>query len=103
MGRVLKIRLGRTVDIPVTGLPVPTVILRKNNTNSDKCQSKGDILQFGPAEKSDHGITYSITAWNCFNSVTESFVADVLSKCWSSIVGCVKSSVCFHFLFISSS
>ena len=82
MGRLFQVRVGRSVDIPVVGLPVPTVILKKNNANVSigKYKLEKEILQFGPIEELDHGI-YSITVSNCFNAANASFAVDVLSKC----------------------
>ena len=78
---VFNVTLGKTLSIPVTGRPLPAIVL-ENSGSISKCQLKGGMLEFGPVELSDHGITYSITASNCFNSVTESFAVNVLSKCW---------------------
>ena len=98
VGRLFKVRLGSSVDITVAGLPVPTVLLKKNNAdvNSDKCQLKGDILQISPVEESDYG-AYSITASNCFGSATESFTIDVLSQC-RTLYECVYDKLIFCLL-----
>ena len=79
MEGMLKVRVGASLNNPVnvTGVPNPTCCLKKNDDLSVKCPR--DILQLDPAEESDHG-TYSVAASNCFNSDTESFVVDVLSK-----------------------
>jgi hypothetical protein len=82
-----RVQYNRSVGIPVTGLPTPTVVLKDSaNFSIDRYQLKGDMLMFGPVELSDHGITYSLTVFNCFHSVTASFAIDVLSKL--SPVGC---------------
>ena len=99
MGGMLKVRVGASLSNPVTvtGVPNPTCCLKKDGDLSVKCQP--DILQLDPAEESDHG-RYSVVVSNCFNSDTESFVVDVLSKCWLVISVNVFD---FILLFISSS
>ena len=81
--RLFKVNRGGSLDISVTGLPVPKIVFKKTNAvvNSGKWQLMGNVFKYGPLEESDYG-TYSITASNCFNSVTEIITVDVLSKCW---------------------
>ena len=61
------------ITVDVTGVPVPTVSLKKNGTDlvsKDKYQLENGVLRFGPAGDYDSGL-YSLTASNCFNTVTE--------------------------------
>ena len=94
MGGMLKVRVGTSVDIPVTvtGLPLPTCCLKKEDDliYSGKCRP--DILQLAPVKESDHGL-YSVSASNCFSSDTKSIVVDVLSKHWLVI----SVNVLFYF------
>jgi hypothetical protein len=78
---MFRVRIKESVNIPVTGLPFPAVELKNSATTVgiDRCQLKGDMLELGPVELSDHDVTYTLTASNCFNSITASFTIDVLT------------------------
>ena len=95
---IISIRPGQrqAISFNVTGNPTPTILVTKNGVDQGSTVFKLEdgILQFTPVDAS---VIYSVTATNCFNSVSGKLYINTQSQ-WYYIRDTVEGSVSIYFL-----